>query len=347
MYRLVSEPAEAGLCCRNNGLTLAGVRLLDAHGAGFEPRPLSELQRILDAAYGSDSGIDAVTYLPGLRTVARALDDRDLSRAMIASLLLKLPEINTDGAARLSGIEALLKFNYNPLEPRNWHGRWTDGGSGFEPVQVPIPGTGFFPPPGLSGGSNPKRPDDDFTFPPQIGASQPGGINTQTSSNTAANDNEPQACPDPSYEPSSVGRTREQLLYQAQITGNRLGWHVVLNEIGYDGCRESDQHMLEAKMVNGWFLLVPEKYRTRLDDYNNIMNQARDQSTHSGGRQVEWHFSNKAVAEYYDREFLKANLLNVRAVYTKYDENYNYNLIRDDISTDFQFSTLDSVGCRP
>ena len=43
---------------------------------------------------------------------------------MISALLLRLEEVPEDGRAR---IEALSKANFNPAQPRDARGRWTDG----------------------------------------------------------------------------------------------------------------------------------------------------------------------------------------------------------------------------
>ena len=49
---------------------------------------------------------------------------------MIAAVHTRTPELSQEAALRLANAEAeLTKYNYNPDEPRNWHGRWTRDGS--------------------------------------------------------------------------------------------------------------------------------------------------------------------------------------------------------------------------
>jgi hypothetical protein len=132
--------------------------------------------------------------------------------------------------------------------------------------------------------------------------------------------------PDPSYEPSSVGRTPEQLRYQAQITGLPLGYHVLLNGIGYDDCRTSDQFMLEAKHTSPWFLYLPEDQIRKLHEYQETIDQATEQDHFSGGRGVEWHFSDPELAYFWREEFKSHGLSNITVKYTPYDELYNYNI---------------------
>jgi hypothetical protein len=335
MFRLASGPADSGLYCGKGELTLGGVSLLVRNGSRLNPRPTNELKQIFDAAYGIALNIDIGSCRSALAAIARALDKGDLALATITSLMLRLPNLDPTGMARLSKTEILLKAGFNSLEPRNAQGRWSgDGSSPVLPVgwtvTMPVPG----PPilfPELGGTPRPK--DDDFVFPPyppQVGAHQGANDNAATNTQTAVNDNRPLACPDPSYEPDSVNRTREQLLYQAQINKLPIGWHVILNGVGYDGCRASDQFMLEGKSGNDWFLQVPEFIRPTFKEYKDTMAQAERQNNNSGGRYIEWHFANKDIANYWQGEFFKANLLHIFVIYTPYDEHYNYNLIRFD-----------------
>ncbi len=103
----------------------------------YKPRPRSEIARLLDAGYGIHLGLDSV--VSSLNAIAKALDDGDITLAMIATLQLGLPEL-ADGAAseRMAAADRLLKYNFNPNEPRDSHGRWTTGGDpGSEAPQDP------------------------------------------------------------------------------------------------------------------------------------------------------------------------------------------------------------------
>jgi hypothetical protein len=258
LFRLVTDPTEPGLCCRADGLTLGGQPLLRSGNFGLEPQPPDYLRQLLAAAYGPENALNAEALSSSLASIAGALNNGDLSRAMIASLMLRLPDIDDAGAVRP---KAIAKANYQEDQARDENGRWTTDGadSGTVVAQAfPIPGT-LFPPilPGSGVSTRPKK-DDDWFPPPAIPQNDPGQIaNENAQANVrAANSNEPQACPDSSYEPGSEKRTREQLLYQAQINGLPLGYHVLLNGIGYDGCRESDQTMLEAKLSKNPVFLI-------------------------------------------------------------------------------------------
>jgi contact-dependent growth inhibition (CDI) system restriction endonuclease-like protein len=134
-YGLSDAPGTLGLSCNKQGLALAGVPLLRQAEHGFAPRSPAEVTRLLSAAYDIDA--DATSILTGLAVVARALNGGDIVRAMIAAAQLKLPALDWDGAVRIArAAEALEKYSRN--QPRDWHGRWTTGGTGG-PAMTPQP----------------------------------------------------------------------------------------------------------------------------------------------------------------------------------------------------------------
>jgi hypothetical protein len=60
-----------------------------------------------------------------LPVIAAALDEADIARVMIAALQLGLGGLCEEGLRRVARADALSKHNFNPDEPRDWHGRWT------------------------------------------------------------------------------------------------------------------------------------------------------------------------------------------------------------------------------
>ena len=65
--------------------------------------------------------------MSGLGAIARALDDGQIARAMIGAVLLKVPDLDWDGAVRIARAEdALLKAGYREFESRNSDGEWAD-----------------------------------------------------------------------------------------------------------------------------------------------------------------------------------------------------------------------------
>jgi hypothetical protein len=126
-FQLGQAPCSLGLNCEPGGVTLAGVPLLRRTEAGLEPRLVGEIDVLAKAAYGA--ALDTAALRRGLCVAAQALNDRDLGRAMMATLHLKLPELDADGARRIAAVDAVLA-KYSPDQPRDWHGRWTTEGDG-------------------------------------------------------------------------------------------------------------------------------------------------------------------------------------------------------------------------
>ncbi len=126
MFRLTNERGGLGLSCTPAGVSLAGVPLLRRTRAGFVARPASEIALLLKAAYG-----DASTGLPSrLEAIAQALNRGDFAAAMIAAVHTRTLELSPEAALRLADADQeLTKYNYNPDEPRDWHGRWTSDGT--------------------------------------------------------------------------------------------------------------------------------------------------------------------------------------------------------------------------
>jgi hypothetical protein len=126
-YNLASGPEALAVECDAAGVRLAGVALLRRAGTAFEPRPNPEISGLLEAAYGAH--LRTADVVRGLQVASKALTDGDLSRAMIATLHLRLPPLDNEGACRVRRYDEQLA-KYDPDEPRDWHGRWTTGGGG-------------------------------------------------------------------------------------------------------------------------------------------------------------------------------------------------------------------------
>jgi hypothetical protein len=336
IFRLVSNRTDPGLFCAKDELTLGGVPLLIGTNSGLKPRPSSDLQQVFDTAYGTAAAISAVSRLPCLQSIARALNAGDLSYAAMLSLMLRLPEIDPSDMERLRATWAAPTIKYDDNESRDEQGRWATSGTNVSvastgrtaqaatahptgrwpdvhrenPNILPAQGAIPFPifPPLFPGGPlAPQKPkDDDFIFPPTN--TPQAGAGPTANDNAAANirattDSEPKACPDPSFEVTSVGRTPGQLLYQAQISGLATGMGVRLNGVDFDGCRKSDGTMLDATVTGPWFLSLPDFVFRTLDEYKETIDQAFRQMYAAGSRKIEWHFSNQRAAEFWKGEF--------------------------------------------
>jgi len=129
-----SGPDNRRIYCNDDGVFIGpGCALIRAETdlaghTSYKLRARSEVARLLDAGYGFHLGLDAL--MSRLDAIAKALDDGNATLARIGALQLGLPEL-ADGAAvnRMAAADRLLKYNYNPDEPRDSHGRWTTDGS--------------------------------------------------------------------------------------------------------------------------------------------------------------------------------------------------------------------------
>jgi hypothetical protein len=138
----------------------------------------------------------------------------------------------------------------------------------------------------------------------------------QATSDTSSD--QPKLCPDPTADWPGGKSVRAQA-YQAQITGLPPGLAVALNGVVFDGCRESDGTMLEAKGQGyAWALRGSDAWMDNYKGVDGIMDQAAKQSEAAAGRAIEWHFAEQPVADYFRRAFAKEGLSNITVIYTPY-----------------------------
>ncbi len=142
------------------------------------------------------------------------------------------------------------------------------------------------------------------------------GTAAQAQSDT--DQDQPKLCPDPS--PGSIaGRSERTIYYQQQITGLPPGLDVMLNGVRFDGCRESDGTMLEAKGEGfEWAMTSPTSFIKNYEGVDKIMNQAQNQSIAAGDRMVEWYFAEEPIAEYFRNRFATANISNIVVFFEPY-----------------------------
>jgi hypothetical protein len=133
---------------------------------------------------------------------------------------------------------------------------------------------------------------------------------------------EPKLCPAPTEE-NIEGRKDRSLRYQRQITGLRDGLDVKLPDpvegglVSFDGCRQSDGTMLEAKgpgyaeHLEGGYPAVWKGFEDKI----NRQVELQSRSAAASGRNVEWHFAEKEVADYF-RPIWANKYPNVIVIYT-------------------------------
>jgi hypothetical protein len=138
-----------GLACTEQGLVLGRTPLIERRDGRFVVREQNELECLFSLAYGREA--TAQRLMPGLATVAAALDAKDQGLARIAAVHLRIPDL-PDRAARdvMEAADVLIKYARD------------EGGGDWNATQHPRTGTppnpGWFAPTGGSsdGSSSPR-----------------------------------------------------------------------------------------------------------------------------------------------------------------------------------------------
>ena len=126
MFRLPRQrAANCGVYCGEDGLYLGSAALIerDEHRS-YRIRTAAEIEALLAAAY--ETPPDLAGCLAGLDNVSADLLAGHVALAQIRALQLRLFEIPEDRLDLLARADRLLKANFDPAEPRDRQGRWTD-----------------------------------------------------------------------------------------------------------------------------------------------------------------------------------------------------------------------------
>lgn len=147
MFKLAEQRGgSVGLYYGAEGLFLGPSPMIARVGAGYRIRDENEIRGLLAAAYGSPVR-STETLAPRLPLIREALEQGDLCRAAILAVQAQLSPMAPEGIERLAHVERLAKYNFNPDEPRDGHGRWTgleDGAqtdataTGDHPALIPV-----------------------------------------------------------------------------------------------------------------------------------------------------------------------------------------------------------------
>jgi hypothetical protein len=160
-----SAPNNLGLACTDQGLLLGRTPLIERRDGRFVVRERGEIERLLSHAYRTS--FSAGRIMPGLATVAAALNAGDQGLARIAAVHLRLPDL-PHRAARdgMEAIDVLLKYTRDESG-----GDWNPA---LHPRADAPPNPGWFAPTGGDGGessSTRTTQNDDPTRRSDAGAS--------------------------------------------------------------------------------------------------------------------------------------------------------------------------------
>jgi hypothetical protein len=131
-------PDNLGLACTDDGLLLGRTPLIERRDGRSVVRERDEIERLLKRAYPGEPAVDRL--IPGLATVASALNANDPCLARIAAVHLKIPDLPNQAARNaLEAEDSLIKY-----------ARSQDGGIDWNPALHPRTGTppnpGWFAP---------------------------------------------------------------------------------------------------------------------------------------------------------------------------------------------------------
>jgi hypothetical protein len=128
MFKLDQNAKGRGLRCDRDGLFFAGIALLERDAEDqFRSIPATTIRKALSGAYRADGNWES--RIRSVDVVAKALNNGDVARAMMAAVLMRLPE--PDSGIRIAGVDGVLaKAGFDPDEPRDERGRWTEGEGG-------------------------------------------------------------------------------------------------------------------------------------------------------------------------------------------------------------------------
>jgi hypothetical protein len=108
-----------GLACTEQGLVLGRTALIERRNGRFVVRERSEIEQLLSRAY--QLSVVADRFMPGLATVAAALNANDQALARIAAVHLRIPDLPNQAARdAMEAADVLIKSaDWNPaLHPR-------------------------------------------------------------------------------------------------------------------------------------------------------------------------------------------------------------------------------------
>lgn len=148
----LSPPGKGGVSCDTDGAFVGAIPMLNRlrkNGKDeWNLRDCEQLSEQIGAHYGLP--IDMSSKIGGLRAIANALNEGDVVRAQIGTVLLGIPDppslskgvcsrdqmiklirdLHWSGMIKWDPDGALEKAGFNPDEPRDERGRWTnDGGT--------------------------------------------------------------------------------------------------------------------------------------------------------------------------------------------------------------------------
>lgn len=134
-FRLSPPESRIGVSCDERGAFVGAIPLLKRRNTGggqWEPRECTALCNELGEEFGLP--IDVTSKLGGLKAIADALNDGDVARAQIATVLLGIPNpaaLAKDVQPREARIRLIRDLDWSGMVKADWHAeehpRWPAG----------------------------------------------------------------------------------------------------------------------------------------------------------------------------------------------------------------------------
>jgi hypothetical protein len=133
-------PDNLGLACTDDGLLLGRTPLIERRDGRFVVRARTEIEQLLKRAYDTEAAVDRL--MPGLSTVASAMNANDPCLARIAAVHLKIPDLPHQTARdEMEAADILIKYARD-------EGGDTDWNPSLHPRTGTPPNPGWFAPTG-------------------------------------------------------------------------------------------------------------------------------------------------------------------------------------------------------
>jgi hypothetical protein len=129
MRRLYERgPGCRGLAVDREGVALGPrVMLVQCVDHRYRGVGAAEMMKLTRAVFGADARLKRLPAV--LADIARALERGDLVKAQLLALTIPIGALDDGQLARLAAVADLMKAGFDPNQPRDDHGCWTDTGS--------------------------------------------------------------------------------------------------------------------------------------------------------------------------------------------------------------------------
>ena len=124
---------ERGPCCRGLAVDREGVALgphvtlVQRVNLGYRCVGASEMTKLMRAVFAASARLDRLSAV--LADIADALERGDLVKAQLLAMCMPIGVLDDEQLVRLAAVGDLIKAGFDPNQPRDDRGRWSDDGA--------------------------------------------------------------------------------------------------------------------------------------------------------------------------------------------------------------------------